>query len=130
MPATHVSAPAVYRDGKLHLMDPVVFNAGLKRLKPGEGETFVITVTPEADAIWLGQYRYFFAAIVTPLSEYTGYPKAWVHEFLKALFYPKDGRTSLTQLSRQEFADYISTCEEFARVEFWDAFDDAEQLAA
>lgn len=133
MSAAHVTGVVVWRDGRFHLEDPFVFNAGvLRKLKPGEGQSFVMTVMPEEDAIRHGQYKHLFGHVIEPLSEYTGYSKPWWHEVLKALFYPKDGtkRTSLVQLSEREFADYISTCEEFARVEFWEAFDDAEELAA
>jgi len=129
---THLTAEVEWTGERFRLCDPMVYHAQERKLQPGEGEVFVMTLMRPEDAATAGQYRYLFGQVIKPLSAYTGYPQAWWHELLKTLFYPKDGskRTSLTQLSHAELAEFISTSEEFARVEFFQAFDDAEELAA
>lgn len=127
MSATHVTGVAAWDGERLRLVDPVVFNAGMKKLKPAAGETFVVTVMHEEDAVRPAQYRYYFGRIINPLVEWSGNNKAWWDALLKTLFFPEDGRTSKAELSSREFADFISTCEEFVVVEFWEAFESWEE---
>ena len=118
----HVTGLAAWDGEKLRLVDPVVFNAGMRRLKPGNGETFVIRVEREAEAWRHSDVKHLFGHVYLPVVEYTGYTKTELHTIAKGLWMP-DGKTSLTELDREEIQEYTRLVDRWLREECWQAFE-------
>jgi hypothetical protein len=112
---------AVVRDGRIHITDENFYRTRAERFakKLGNGTMLKIRIEPEEEAISDGQRRYYFGRIVKPLVEYTG--DLDVHDNFKAALI-QDGRTSITQLSREEMAFFIEAAEFFAHTKCPDAF--------
>jgi len=111
----HVSATAVW-DGdqqRLRLADPLVFNAGMRRLKPGAGESFVIRVEREADAKRHHQLKWYFGYVVKQCVEKTGYAVPEMDQIFRALFMPGDVET-LSLMSYEQMEDFNRQCEHYA----------------
>jgi hypothetical protein len=113
--SSHVSAFASWDAEKERLVldDQVSFHAGLRKLKPGAGERFVVRVEREEDALTEAQRRYYFAACIHPLSEYTGFSEPEMHVMVKAVCMPP-GKTSIMQLSKEEMNAVISHVQQWA----------------
>jgi SpoVK/Ycf46/Vps4 family AAA+-type ATPase len=56
-----------------------------------------------------------------PVVDYTGYSKTELHLMAKALFMP-EGKTSLTELNREELREYTEHVERWLREECADAY--------
>lgn len=121
MSATHVTVTASWDGEKLHLDDSVAFYASLRRMKPEQGEVFVVRVERPEDALTAGQRRYYFGRVLQPFCEYTGYRKDELHEMAKADCLP-DGKVSITQLNHEEMRDFIEAVEQRLREALPEAF--------
>lgn len=115
---------AVVRDGDVHVLDQ---NFAARRRKAakawGDGVALKIRVEPEAEAIRLDQYRHLFGHVFQPVVDTDcGHTKAELCLMAKAQFMPDDGRSSLTELTGEEMADFIRQCEVWLHTEFPDAF--------
>lgn len=130
----HVSASAVWNSDlrKVVLTDQVLFHAQLQKMGFGEGEALIVRVEREADAIEHRQYKHLFGHVFEPVSESSGHTTGELCLMAKARFLPDDGRTSLTQLTRDEFAAFIQATEIWLREECPEAFvlQDAERGVA
>ena len=115
-------AEAVVRDGDVHVCDPF-FKARRQRFakKWGDGCALRIRVEPEEDGVETAQYRYLFGRVFAPVAEY-GHTKTELCLMAKAQFMPDDGRTSLTQLTREEMDAFTKQAEQWLRTEFPDAY--------
>lgn len=107
-------------------MDREQFTKLWKSLKPGD---YSVTVEPFVDNRSQRQNRAYWACIVTPISEHTGYEPEEVHELLKrfcnakvvALLNKDTGEledvtigTSTASLTIEEFSLYFKRCQQFA----------------
>ena len=110
----HATGRAVWRDGRLALLEADAYHRALAALKLGDGEEVVIRVSRPEDAYTYGQIKFYFGQVVTPFSEATGYHKHEAHLMLKAECMP-EGKTSLTELSHDELRDYTLAAEQTAR---------------
>ena len=121
----HVTARAVWDGERIQLDDPMVFRAAIRRMKFGAGETLIIRVESEAEAWRHSDVKHLFGHIYAPVLEFgeTGYTKTEFHTVEKAFWMPDDGRTSITELNREELQDYTRLCEKQLREEFPDAFE-------
>lgn len=117
----HATGRAAWRDGRLALIEADAYHRALAALKLGDGEEVVIRVSRPEDAYTYGAIKHYFGYVVTPLAESTGYHKHEAHALLKAECLP-EGKTSITELSRQELADYTLAAETKAREWCPDAF--------
>lgn len=116
----------VTADHKLVLNDMKAFSRKVRLLRPA---TYVITVEEEIASRSDRQNRYYFAAVVAAIQDYTGDDRKAVHEMLKAACNPvlrqlvnKTGKVigeyweggSTVLLSVAEFSDYIERCQQWA----------------
>ncbi len=99
--------------GRLVLDDQVLFNAGLRKLKPGAGERFVISVAREADAKRHYQLKWFYGYIVNQCVEWTGYTVKEMDQEFRARFMPPDVAT-LSQMSEEQMRDFNLQAEQYA----------------
>lgn len=113
MSATHVTALSKWDGERLRLDDPTVFSAGMRKLKPGEGETFVVRVEREADAKRHHQLKWFYGYIVKQCVEKTGYTVPEMDAMFRALFLPGDVDT-LSLMSYEQMEDFNRQCEHYA----------------
>lgn len=95
------------------MADPVMFNAGMKRLKPGDGETFVIRVEREADAKRHHQLKFLYGYCYKQVSEYTGFTMPEIDLMFRGLFLPP-GVDTLSLMSYEQMADYTRAVEQYA----------------
>ena len=116
-----VIVKAVARAGVLKLVDEGAYTRGVRGMKPGDGEVFVIRIEREAEAYSLQHLRFYWGQVVTPVSEYAGYSKEEFHRMLKAECLP-EGKSSITELDRDEFKDYVMHADIKAREWCPDAF--------
>lgn len=112
---THVKGIAVWDADaeRLRLTDSVVFNAGMRRLKPGAGESFVIRVEREADAKRHHQMKWYFGYIVKQCVEKTGYSVPEMDAIFRSLFLPGDV-DSLSLMSFEQMEDFNRQAEHYA----------------
>lgn len=113
MSATHVTAAATWDGERLRLTDPMVFSAGMKKLKPGAGETFFIRIEREAEARKRHQEKWYFGYIVEQCIAYTGETAKERDEDFRARFLPPDCKT-YSDMNYEQAADYAIQCEIFA----------------
>ena len=119
----HVSLTASWNvdEKKLVFDRPADYMAGLKRMKPGAGERFVVRIEREEAAYTYADLKHYWGHVVTPLSEWNGDFKEDWHLRLKADFMP-EGKTSLIQLNREELKEYTLRCEVYAHGTHPEAF--------
>lgn len=110
---SHVTAAAVIRNGKPVLTDSVIYHAGLRQMKLGEGEAVVVRVEREADAKRYHRLKWYFGFIVKQCVEKTGYTVPEMDTMFRALFMPADVST-LSLMSDEQFADFNTQCEAYA----------------
>ena len=115
----------VVRDGDVHVTDAFYRTRRLKAAKKwGDGTALTLRVEPEEDATTWAQFKHLYGHLYTPVSKRTGEPVAEVHLRMKAAFFPDDGRTSLTELSREEMKAYTESVEQDIRETDPDSWDD------
>ena len=125
MSGTAVVVDAVVRDGQLHIVDENLYRTRVKSAakKWGEGCCIKVRLEPEEEAIRLDQFRHLFGHVFQPVVDTEcGHTKAELCLMAKAQFMPDDGRSSLTELTGAEMADFIRQCEVWLHTEFPDAF--------
>jgi hypothetical protein len=122
-----LTATAVVRDGEFHVTEKF-FRTGLREACRfwGDGVPLRLTIEPEPLAVSRGQRAYYFGAIVKPLVEYTGYPGEKWHKAFKKVLMPDDGRTSITQLTHDEMAEFMAVAEYYAVERHPEAFAEFE----
>ena len=107
---------AVVRDGDVHVCEP---NFSVKRQRAartwGDGVALKIRIEPEEDAIQYAQYKHLYGHLYTPVSAHTGETVAEVNVRMKVQYMPDDGRTSLTELTREELKQFIEAVEQDIR---------------
>ena len=115
---------AVVRDGDVHVTDSFFATSRQKAAKSwGDGRALKIRIEPEEEAVRLDQYRHLFGHVFQPVVDTDcGHTKDELCLMAKAQFLPDDGRTSLTELTAEEMADFIKQCEVWLHTEYPDAF--------
>lgn len=116
-----VTAAAVWDDGKVRVLQHTTFVEKLKRCKFGQGTALVVRVEPEEEAWRYGDLKHLFGHVYQPVVEYAGYTKVELHAMAKAQFMP-EGKTSLTELNRDELKAYTAAVEQWLRTECGEAF--------
>lgn len=129
MSAAHVSAGAIWDGERLRLDDAPVFNAGMRRLKLADGEHVTLRVERTDDAWRHSDVKHLFGHVYAPVVEYTGFSKTELHLLAKSLYMP-EGRTSITELNRDELRDFTNEVEQWLRTEVWEAFERRDDYAA
>ena len=121
-----VTSAAVFAKGRVHLVDEFMYQAFVKRAgkKWGEGAALTVRVEPEDEAWRYSDAKHLYGHLYTPVSRRTGEPVSEVHLRMKAAFLPDDGRTSLTQLNRDEMKAYIESVEQDIRETDPDSWED------
>lgn len=100
---------------KLKLNNPKSFN---KKIEEMDGKTIEITLQSRKRTRTLSQNAYYWSAILPAISDYTGYNEEDLHNHFKYHFLKKkvgnlDSFKSTTQLTKQEFTDYIEKIRRF-----------------
>ncbi len=113
MSPTHVVARAAWDGERLRLDDPMVFSAGMRKLKPGDGEPFVIRIEREQDAKKHHQLKFLFGYCYKQVSEYTGFTMPEVDLMFRGLFLPP-GVDTLSLLSYEQMQEFNRACEQYA----------------
>ena len=125
MSGSAVVVDAVVRDGQLHIVDEKFYRTRVKSAakKWGDGTMLKVRIEPEDEAIRLDQYRHLFGHVFQPVVDTEcGHTKSELCLMAKTQFMPDDGRSSLTELTGAEMADFIRQCEVWLHTEFPDAF--------
>lgn len=124
---------ATISNGKLQIVDVPLYLARIARAakKWGDGAAIVIRIEPEEEAWRHSDAKHLYGHLYAPVSKRTGETVAEVHLRMKAQFMPDDGRTSITQLNREEIKAFIESVEQDIREtdpESWDDCCDAMEL--
>lgn len=103
------------QNGKLKLNNPKAFNKEIEKL---EGKTIELTIKPKKRTRTLTQNAYYWGAVLPTISDYTGYEVEDLHNHFKYHFLKKkvgnlDSFKSTTQLTKEEFTDYIEKIRRF-----------------
>lgn len=117
-----VTAHAVYADGKVKVLQQEDFVKRIAAAKWGQGTSLVVRVEPEDEAWRHSDVKHLFGHVYGPVVEYCGYTKLELHKMAKAQFMP-EGKTSLTELNREEMKEYTSAVEQWLRTECGEAFE-------
>lgn len=113
---------AVVRQGDVHIVDQFYRTRRQRAAKKwGEGTALKVRIEPEEEAWQHGDLKHLFGHIYQPVCEYTGYSKTELHLMAKSLFMP-EGKTSLTELNRDELREYTEHVERWLLEECADAF--------
>src|SRR5688572_19146548 len=112
-----VKVAAVVSDGKLVIVDRDLYLTRIRRacVRWGDGREIVIRIEPEDEAWRHSDAKHLYGHLYGPVSARTGETVDEVHLRMKAQFMPDDGRTSLTELNREEFRSYIESVEQDIR---------------
>jgi hypothetical protein len=106
---------AVVRDDDVHVVDPFYKTKRIRAAKRwGNGTALKLRLEPEEEAYTYGDIKHYWGHIVQPFCDWTGYHKHEAHLMLKVECMP-EGKTSITELSRDEFRNYIEAAEQTAR---------------
>lgn len=122
----HVSCLATWNGERLAFTpdQQEAFVRGVRRLKLGDGEVVVIRIEPEAEAWRYSDLKHLYGHLYSPVSKRTGETVAEVHVRMKVSFMPDDGRTSITQLNREEIRSFIESVEQDIREHDPDSWED------
>ncbi len=118
-----VTAPAVWDNGAVRVLDREGFVGRLTKAEYGQGRALVVRVEPEEEAIRHGDYKHLYGHVYLPVVDFTGMSDVELHLQAKAKFMPDDGRTSVTQLSRDEFRVFTEHVDQWLREDMWEAFE-------
>lgn len=114
MPPLIISA--VVREGDVHVTD---YGYQVRRQKAarkwGDGTVLTIRIEPEEDAWRHADAKWLYGYCYAPVSAKHGETVAEVHMRMKAQFMPDDGRTSITELNREEMRAFIESVEQDIR---------------
>lgn len=115
--STAVMVPAVVGDGKVVICDEAHYRTRIKRAcaQWGDGTSLIVRVESEDEAWRHSDCKHLYGHLYTPVSVQTGETVPDVHLRMKAAFFPEDGRTSLTQLDREEMRQFIEAVEQDIR---------------
>lgn len=107
---------AVVRDGDVHVVD-TLYKTRRQRYarKIGDGVMLKIRIEPEAEAWRHSDAKHLYGHLYAPVSKRHGETVAEVHLRMKAQFMPDDGRTSITELNREELKSFIESVEQDIR---------------
>lgn len=121
--STALVVEAVVFEGRIKLIDEFAYRTlSARRAKQwGEGTPITIRIEPQDEAWQHGDVKHLFGHVYEPVCEYTGYSKTELHLMAKSLFMP-EGKTSLTDLNREELREYTEHVERWLREECADAF--------
>ena len=116
---------AVVRGDQIHVCDEFYQTRKTKAAKAwGEGRALKIRIEPEEEAVRLDQYKHLFGHVFEPVVDMKcGYTKGELCALAKTMFFPDDGRESLTELTAAEMADFILQCEVWLHTEYAEAFE-------
>lgn len=122
----HITVGATWINGKLAFTpdQQAAFVRGVRRLKLGDGECVSIRVEREDEAWKYSDAKHLYGHLYSPVSKRTGETVAEVHLRMKVSFMPDDGRTSITQLNREEMRSFIESVEQDIRENDPDSWED------
>lgn len=107
---------AVVRDGDVHITDHFYRTRRVRAAKKwGDGTALKVRIEPEEDAVLYSQYKHLFGHLYEPVSKRHGETVAEVNVRMKLHYLPDDGRTSLTELNREEMKSFIESVEQDIR---------------
>jgi len=116
---------AVVRDGDVHVCDAFYATRRKKAAKLwGDGTSLRIRIEPEDEAWRHADAKHLYGHLYSPVSKRTGETVAEVHIRMKAQFMPDDGRTSITELNREEMKNFMESVEQDIRENDPDSWED------
>lgn len=98
--------------------------------KWGEGCALKVRVEPEDEAWRHSDGKHLYGHLYKPVSKRHGETVAEVHLRMKSQFMPDDGRTSITELNREEMKDFIEAVEQDIRENDPDSWSDCLEAMA
>ena len=115
---------ATVQNGKIRIVDEPLFVTRSQKLAKqwGDGCCLKVRIEPEDEAAVHGDFKYLFGYVLGPVAEETGHTQQELLLMAKLQFLPDDGRTSLTQLNREELRAFTESTEQWLREECPDAF--------
>ncbi len=116
-----VTAAAVWDANKVRVLDEGGFVESLRKAKWGQGSALVVRVEPEEDAYTYAQLKHLYGHVYEPVVAYAGITKVELHAMAKVQHMP-EGKTSVTQLSRDELKAFTEAVEQWLREEIGDAY--------
>lgn len=116
---------AVVREGEVHVTDAFYKTRRQKAAKAwGDGTILKIRIEPEEEAWRHSDAKHLYGHLYAPVSTRTGETVAEVHLRMKAQYMPDDGRTSITQLNREELKSFMESVEQDIRETDPDSWED------
>lgn len=116
---------AVVRDGEVYVTDETYKARRQKAARKwGDGTVLTIRVEPEDEAWRHSDAKWLYGYCYQPVSARHGETVAEVHLRMKAQFMPDDGRTSITELNREEMRQFIEAVEQDIRENDPESWDD------
>lgn len=116
---------AVVRDSDIHVCDQFYKTRRQKFAKKlGDGTALTIRVEPEDEAWRHSDAKHLYGHLYSPVAARTGETVAEVHLRMKTKFMPDDGRTSITQLNRDEMKAFTESVEQDIRETDPDSWED------
>lgn len=123
-------ADAVVREVSEGVLDVAVCDPFFKTRRQrwakrtGVGVAVRVRLEPADEAYTYGQLKHLYGHLYAPVSARTGETVAEVNVRMKVAFFPEDGRTSLTQLNREELKAFIESVEQDIREHDPDSWED------
>lgn len=125
MKGTALTVDAVVRDGRITIVDHFYRTRSERACKRwGDGCALNIRVEPEDEAWRHADAKHLYGHLYKPVSARHGETVAEVHLRMKAQYMPDDGRTSITELNRDEMKSFIESVEQDIRETDPDSWDD------
>lgn len=116
---------AAVRDGRIVLCNDYYKALAARACKKwGDGVSLQIRIEPEDEAWRYADAKHLYGHLYTPVSRRTGETVAEVHLRMKAAYMPDDGRTSITELNRDEMKSFIESIEQDIRETDPDSWED------
>lgn len=117
----HVLVTAAWTGTGLRFAHKQDYRDQVTAMKLRAGEEVVIRIERPEDAVRYGQYKYLFGVVFRSAADVSGHTEQELCLMAKAKYMPK-GKSSLTQLSKDEMDLFTKASEQWLREELPDAF--------
>jgi len=122
--STAVTVDAVVHQDGIQIVDEDLYRTRVKRAVKawGSGTALKVRIEPEEEAVQYYQFKHLFGHVFEPVCDFTGYTKQELCLMAKAEGFMPEGKTSLTELSREEMDEFTKQAEKWLHEECPDAF--------
>lgn len=117
MKSSALTATAAVSGEKVRFDDEPLFASRLRKFAKqwGDGREITVRLEPTDEAWRHADAKHLYGHLYAPVSKRHGETVAEVHLRMKSSYMPDDGRTSITQLNRDEMKSFIESVEQDIR---------------